>query len=66
MEERTKQNMTELKMENCLLVQQNIELKQQIEEMKELLKDQKIKIMYFEDLNVDEIKKIRADYQNME
>ena len=66
MEERTKQSMTELKMENCLLVQQNTEWKQQIDEMKELLKDQKVKIMYFEDLNVDEIKKIKADYQNME
>ena len=34
--------------------------------MKELLGDQKIKIMYFEDLNVEEIKKMKKDYITME
>ena len=41
---------------------QNDELKHEIEELKELLNEQGVKIMYFEDLNVDEIKKIRANY----
>ena len=34
--------------------------------MKELLKDQKTKITYFEDLNVEEIKQMKKDYINME
>ena len=34
--------------------------------MKELLSDQKVKIHYFEDLNVDEVKRMKSDYINME
>ena len=34
--------------------------------MEALLKDQKTKITYFEDLNVDEIKQMKKDYINME
>ena len=53
-------------MENCLLLQRNKELKQQIAEFTETLDAQNVKLEYFEDLNVEEIKFIRADYQNME
>lgn len=66
MERRVQQNMTDIKRENSLLVHQLTELKRQIEEMKELLNDQKVKIHYFEDLNVDEVKKMKSDYINME
>ena len=58
--------MTDIKRENSLLVHQLTELKRQIDEMKELLSDQKVKIHYFEDLNVDEVKKMKSDYINME
>ena len=66
MEASKRQTMTEIKMENCLLMQANTELEGTIADLKAALAGAGSRLAAFEELDVAELTRVRDEYAAME